>query len=79
VHIDVQDSNAFEPGSFWEYRVTAGPDGGSHVHMEFERRPRNLKGKLVAAALTLFGKQLFGKSLRETLSRVAHADANPRR
>src|SRR6478672_878186 len=27
VHIDVEDSNAFRPGSFWDYQVTARPDG----------------------------------------------------
>jgi hypothetical protein len=73
VRIDVQDSNAFQPGSFWEYRVTPGANGGSHVRMEFERRPRNLKGRVVGALLSLFGKQIFGKSLRETMTRLEHA------
>ena len=73
VRIDVQDSNAFQPGSYWEYRVTPGAHGGSHVRMEFERRPRNLKGRVVGALLSLFGKQIFGKSLRETMTRIEHA------
>jgi hypothetical protein len=70
VRLDVQDSNAFQPGSFWVYQVTVGANGGSHVHMEFDRRPRNLKGWVVGALLSLFGKQIFGKSLRETLKRI---------
>jgi len=70
VRIDVQDSNAFAPGSFWEYQVTPREGGGSHVHMEFDRKPRNFRGYLVAGLLVLFGKQIFGKSLRETLKRV---------
>ena len=41
--------------------------------MEFERRPRNLKGYLVGALLSLFGKKIFSKSLRETLSRIEGA------
>jgi hypothetical protein len=77
VRIDVQDSNAFKPGSFWVYQVTPRPDGGSHVHMEFERRPRNLKGWFVGTLLSLFGKGIFGKSLRETMRRVERAGAAP--
>ena len=76
VRIDVQDSNAFKPGSFWIYEVTPGANGGSHVHMEFDRRPRNLKGVLVGALLSLFGKKIFGKSLRDTLGRIESSAAN---
>ena len=70
VRIDVQDSNAFEPGSYWVYRVTPKPGGGSHVHMEFDRRPRNFKGQVLSALFTVAGGTVFGKSLRETLRRV---------
>lgn len=77
VRIDVQDSNAFQPGSFWVYEVTPGAHGGSHVRMEFDRRPRNFKGRFVGALLSLFGKQIFGKSLRDTLQRIERAEAAP--
>ena len=70
VRIDVTDSNAFEPGSFWVYDVTPGPNGGSHVRMEFQRHPRNFKGYVVSALLSLFGKKIFTKQLEETLRRV---------
>jgi hypothetical protein len=70
VRIDVQDSNAFQPGSFWVYQVTPGANGGSHVRMEFDRRPRNFRGRVVGALLSLFGNKIFTKSLRETLKRV---------
>jgi len=70
VRIDVQDSNAFQPGSYWVYQVTPKPGGGSHVHMEFDRRPRNFKGKVVSALLSIVGGKIFGKSLGETLHRI---------
>ena len=73
VRLEVKDSNAFQPGSFWVYSVTPGKNGGSHVRMEFDRRPRNAKGYLLGALLTLFGKQIFTKALRETLARVEKA------
>jgi len=75
VRIDVKDSNAFQPGSFWVYEVTPRANGGSHVHMEFERRPRNLKGLLVSTVLSLFGKWIYGQQLRETLQRLETASA----
>jgi hypothetical protein len=74
VRLEVQDSNAFRPGSSWVYQVTPGANGGSHVHMEFDRRPGNLKGALVGALLSLFGKRIFSKSLRETLKRIETSD-----
>ena len=74
VRIEVEDSNAFKPGSFWVYQVTPGANGGSHVRMEFERRPRNLKGLFVGTLLSLFGKKIFGKSLRETVRRIEQSD-----
>jgi hypothetical protein len=70
VRIEVTDSNAFEPGSYWLYRVTPGENGGSHVRMEFDRRPRNFKGKLLSALLRVAGAKLYGKQLGETLRRV---------
>lgn len=75
VHIDVLDSNAFQPGSFWDYTVTRNPNGGSHVHMEFDRRPRNFKGLILSGLLTLFGKQIYGKQLGQTLRRVEKSAA----
>lgn len=55
--------------------MTPRDSGGSHVHMELDRRPRNLEGALVAAVLSLFGRQVFGKSLRETLHRIERPEA----
>ncbi len=73
VRIEVTDSNAFEPGSFWIYQVTPGSNGGSHVHMEFDRRPRNLKGKMLGALLSVIGKKLYEKQLGVTLRRLENA------
>ena len=75
VRIDVQDSNAFEPGSYWIYEVTPLPGGGSHVHMEFDRRPRNFKGHVLSALFTVAGNKVFGKSLGETLHRIETSPA----
>jgi hypothetical protein len=70
VRIQVQDSNAFRPGSWWVYDVQPRPEGGSHVHLEFQRRPRNARGLLLSALLSVFGRKIFGTFLEETLHRL---------
>jgi hypothetical protein len=76
VLIEVEDSNAFAAGSWWRYQVE--PVGsGSKVRFQFDRRPKNLKGHLVSAVLSLAGKTVFTKSLEETLRRLGAAAAAP--
>jgi hypothetical protein len=70
VRIQVRDSNAFRPGSYWVYSVKPGPNGGSHVHLEFRRDPRNAKGLLLSALLNVAGRKIFGDFLGETLHRL---------
>lgn len=70
VRIEVRDSNAFRPGSYWVYSVRPRPQGGSHVHLEFLRRPRNAKGLLLSALLSVAGRKIFGDFLGETLHRL---------
>jgi hypothetical protein len=75
VRIEVKDSNAFRPGSWWRYTVQPRPEGGSHVHLEFDRRPRNSRGLLLSALLMVFGKRIFGSFLEETLRRLERREA----
>jgi hypothetical protein len=70
VRIQVQDSNVFRPGSYWIYSVRPRPEGGSHVHLEFLRTPRNAKGVLLGALLSVAGRKIFGDFLDETLHRL---------
>lgn len=69
VLIEVEDSNAFAPGSWWRYQVEA-VGSGSRVRFEFDRRPKNLKGRIVSLLLALGGKRMFTRSLEETLRRL---------
>jgi hypothetical protein len=69
VLIEVEDSNAFAAGSWWRYQVE--PVGsGSRVRFQFDRRPKNLKGRIVSFLLSLAGKRVFTRSLEETLRRL---------
>ena len=75
VRIQVQDSNAFRPGSWWLYAVEPLPGGGSHVRLEFQRDPRNLRGLLLSALLSISGKKIFDAFLKETLQRLERRGA----
>jgi len=69
VLIEVEESNAFAPGSWWRYQVE--PAGsGSRVRFEFDRRPATFKGRIVSVLLTAGGKRVFTRSLEETLRRL---------
>ena len=70
VRIQVEDSNTFRPGSYWIYSVEPRPDGGSHVHLEFLRSPRSVKGAFLSALLTVAGRKIFERFLDDTLHRV---------
>ena len=70
VLIEVEDSNAFATGSWWRYQVE--PVGsGSRVRFQFDRRPKNLKGRFVSLLLAVGGKRMFTRALEETLRRLA--------
>ncbi|HTS82238.1 MAG TPA: SRPBCC family protein [Myxococcaceae bacterium] len=69
VLIEVEDSNTFAPGSWWRYQVEA-VGSGSKVRFQFDRRPKNLKGRIVSFLLALGGRRTFTRSLEETLRRL---------
>lgn len=75
VRLDVTDSNAFGPGSFWEYHVTAEPGGGSRIVLRIHRVPCTLKGRLLDIPLAIAGGRFyFGKDLRRTVRRLERTD-----
>ena len=72
VLIEVEDSNAFAAGSWWRYQVE--PVGsGSRVRLQFDRRPKNLKGRFLSLLFALAGRQVSTRSLEETLRRLGAA------
>jgi hypothetical protein len=69
VRLDVTDSNAFGPGSFWEYRLTPVGAAGdqTEIHLTINRNPTTTKGKLFDPMLKLIGRVYFGRDLRRTI------------
>ena len=71
VTITVQSSNAFAPGSFWEYHITPDANGGSRVEFTLRRIGKSLKGRGLATLLRVFGRRIFRQDLDQTLLHLA--------
>ncbi|HEX9343675.1 MAG TPA: SRPBCC family protein [Actinomycetota bacterium] len=71
VRLDLVDSNAFAPGSSWEYRVHPETHGHTQVSLTVHRVPRTLKARLLATMLTIFGERVFRSDLAKTLQTIA--------
>lgn len=71
ITISVQSSNAFAPGSFWHYHIVADDRGGSRIDFTIHRVGKNLKGRILATMLRIFGRRIFRRDLDQTLQRLA--------
>jgi hypothetical protein len=69
VTLTLLDSADFRPGTVTRYRVTSRP-GGCHVEVEFHRIAHSLRGRLVGAAVQLFGARRFAGELSTALARL---------
>jgi hypothetical protein len=69
VRLDVLDSNAFGPGSAWEYRLTGEP-AGTRVDLFINRVPSTLRGRVLDALLLVAGRFFFARDLRRTIARI---------
>ena len=71
VRATIQDSNVYRPGDTWELRAEPGAGGsGSRVSVVYDRRPRGLRGYVLAAMLRLMGRRELPRALGLTLSRL---------
>jgi|GEM_PF-239281 len=73
VRLRLVEAVDFRPGTEIDYRVTAGPDGGCHVAVDFQRIAASPRGRLVGFAVQLTGARRFAADLRETLARLARS------
>ncbi|MGW6929308.1 hypothetical protein ACWGE0_04525 [Lentzea sp. NPDC054927] len=64
------DSNLWGGRSGHTYTFTRQADGTTIVHAEIVRDGKNLKGRLLAAVLVLFGKQVLGGAFAKTVKAI---------
>jgi hypothetical protein len=67
----VRESNFCTPGSGVVVTVTEGPNGGSHVHLEWERHPSNARGRVAIVFMRLLGRQVLRKYIGDVLAKLA--------
>jgi hypothetical protein len=77
ITLDVLDSNAFGPGSRWNYRVESDGAGGSNVDLTIVRVPTTRKGRVLDALLGLGGSTYFARDLRRSLRRLESRSPAP--
>ena len=61
------------PGSGVAVTMTDGSNGGSHLHLEWERHPSNVRGRVAIVFMRLMGRQLLRKYIGDVLTRLADA------
>jgi hypothetical protein len=61
------DSNVWGGGSGHTYTLTRQPNGTTDVDVVVVREGKNLKGRLIAIAVSIIGKQFLGKELGKTI------------
>ena len=66
-----KESNFCQPGSGVELYITESDAGGSHIELDWHRKPRNLKGWLLIPMTKVIGPRKLGKAWGEALDRYA--------
>ncbi len=51
--------------------VTEGEAGGSHLEIDWERTPANMKGRVLIGMMGLVGKRMLSSSFQKTLDAIA--------
>jgi hypothetical protein len=77
VRLRLLEATDFKPGTEIVYRVTARPDGGCHVAVDFQRIAASLRGRLVGLLVQLAGARRFRADLRVTLDRLDRLPSGP--
>lgn len=69
VKVETTESNTWQPGSSWLYRVTP-EGGGSRIHVTVVRNPKSVKGRLIAALLTVGGPRPLRTATEKVVKRL---------
>ena len=64
------DSNVWGGGSGHTYTLTRQPNGTTVVDVVVVREGKNLKGRLIAIAVSIIGQQFLGKELGKTIKAI---------
>jgi hypothetical protein len=68
--IKTLESNTWGPGSRWVYQLQPAATGGTDIDVKVVRLGLGVKGRLVAAAIALFGSRILRRDMEKVLARL---------
>ncbi len=71
VAVETLDSNAWAPGSRWDYRLTPTGQGGTKIDVTVERRGKGMIARVVEAGLAVAGAGMLRSQMEKALERSA--------
>jgi hypothetical protein len=77
VTVRALESDAWAPGSRWQYTLSPTPTGGTQIEVTAVRTPRTLRGRLIALALPVLGRRIIKSDMERVLERLARGPSTP--
>jgi hypothetical protein len=71
VTVRALESDAWAPGSRWQYKLLPTPSGGTQIDVTAVRTPRTIRGRLIAAGLPILGRRVLRSDMERVLERLA--------
>lgn len=73
----VTESNFCAAGSYVAATISAGTDGGTRLHVEWDRTGTSFKGKVIIGLIRLTKGKPIASSVTKAFRRMEQAEANP--
>lgn len=70
VNVRALESDAWAPGSRWQYKLLPTPTGGSRIDVTAVRTPRTVRGRLIAMGLPILGRRVLKSDMERVLERL---------
>ena len=70
VSVRALESDAWAPGSRWQYKLLPTPAGGTRIEVTAVRTPRTIRGRLIAMALPIVGRRVLKSDMEKVLARI---------
>ena len=71
VAIETLDSNAWGPGSRWDYQLAPGSAGGTAIDVTVVRIGKGWKGRMIGLGLSLVGPGMLRSQMQQALVRAS--------
>jgi hypothetical protein len=70
VTVTAVESDAWAPGSQWRYKLLSTATGGTELQVTVVRTGRGLRGFVIGALITWFGRRILRSDMEKVLARI---------